>query len=673
MPHGQQKTVNELFNDLINMRYLTKSRFKLAEECPTKLFYTKKQEYPDKKMEDPFLVALAEGGFQVGELAKCYFPGGTDIKTLEYDEALQQTNELLKQENAVIYEAAIRFRNLFIRADVLVKKGSKLYLYEVKAKSCDFGEETGFLNTSGYLTPGWRPYVYDVAFQKHVLVNAFPENKVSSYLLLVDKNSKTTVEGLNQKFQLAKDETGRTMVNVVGDTSLPALGEKILITINVDNLVSRIWSGTDSKDRPLVTFSERIEHYSEAYKTDTLMPGPITPNCWKCEFNCTSEEEMHGYRSGFKECLQRGLGWDETKFVLPTVFEIWDNRRKDRMIADGKFFQFQLSEDDLSVSPDGSNLSRTERQWLQVQKSVTIDNSVYFDKNGYKEVLSTFKYPLHFIDFETSMVAIPFNNGRHPYEQIAFQFSHHTLDEQGLVRHAGQYISTEQGKFPNFDFLRALKRELENDEGTIFRYADHENTVLNQIYAQLIQDQVIGQLEKEELKTFIRSITHSSGNSTEHWSSPRSMVDMLKLVKDFYYDPNMGGSNSIKIVLPAILQKSEFVKRKYREPVYGRHSPILSLNFDDGWVWIQRDDSGNVINPYKLLPTLFEGVEHTEDFLTDSHYLADGGAAMTAFSKMQFTNMSFTEKEALTQGLLRYCELDTLAMVMIFEAWREWS
>ena len=77
------------------MRYLTKSRFKLAEQCPTKLYYTRKKEYPDKSEEDSFLAALAEGGFQVGELAKCYFSGGTDIKALSYDEALNQTNELL--------------------------------------------------------------------------------------------------------------------------------------------------------------------------------------------------------------------------------------------------------------------------------------------------------------------------------------------------------------------------------------------------------------------------------------------------------------------------------------------------------------------------------------------------------------------------------------------------
>lgn len=107
-------------------RYLTKSRFKLATECPTKLFYTGKKEYLDNKLDDPFLASLADGGFQVGELAKCYYPDGHDITSLDYEESIQQTNELLKQENVVIFEPAIRFGNLFVRVDILVKQGNEL-------------------------------------------------------------------------------------------------------------------------------------------------------------------------------------------------------------------------------------------------------------------------------------------------------------------------------------------------------------------------------------------------------------------------------------------------------------------------------------------------------------------------------------------------------------------
>ena len=51
-------------------RYLTKSQFKLAMECPTKLYYTGKEEYINQNIDDSFLLVLAEGGFMVGELAR---------------------------------------------------------------------------------------------------------------------------------------------------------------------------------------------------------------------------------------------------------------------------------------------------------------------------------------------------------------------------------------------------------------------------------------------------------------------------------------------------------------------------------------------------------------------------------------------------------------------------
>jgi hypothetical protein len=60
-------------------------------------------------------------------------------------------------------------------------------------------------------------------------------------------------------------------------------------------------------------------------------------------------------------------------------------------------------------------------------------------------------------------------------------------------------------------------------------------------------------------------------------------------------------------------------------------------------------------------------------FLVDEEgRVADGGAAMTAFARMQYTEMSDFEREHLCALLLQYCELDTLAMVMIIEAWRDW-
>jgi len=115
-------------------RYLTKSRFKLALDCPAKLFYTGKRQYPDTSENDAFLEALAEGGYQVGALAKCYYPDGIDVPERGYDIPLQKTNELLSKDNIVIFEGAFRYKNLFIRADIIDKKGNDIDLIEVKSK-----------------------------------------------------------------------------------------------------------------------------------------------------------------------------------------------------------------------------------------------------------------------------------------------------------------------------------------------------------------------------------------------------------------------------------------------------------------------------------------------------------------------------------------------------------
>ena len=40
---------------------------------------------------------------------------------------------------------------------------------------------------------------------------------------------------------------------------------------------------------------------------------------------------------------------------------------------------------------------------------------------------------------------------------------------------------------------------------------------------------------------------------------------------------------------------------------------------------------------------------------------------MTAYAKLQYVDMSELERQELVSGLKKYCELDTLAMVMIWE------
>jgi hypothetical protein len=648
-------------------RYLTKSRFKLALSCPTKLYYTNKEIYPDSSSEDSFLEALAEGGYQVGELAKCYYPEGVDIVERGYDEPLRMTKELLERENVVIFEAAFLFENLFIRADILEKRGNRINLVEVKAKSFGGRDSRDMLSRKGLLDSGWKEYVYDVAFQKYVISNAFPDFEIHAYLMLADKNREATVNGLNQKFQLKSIDDNRTVVEIIGDVTKDSLGDEVLIRVGVDDLIEMVYQGTDTSTQSSMSFFEQIRYFAEMYERDEKIFTPINKDCKICEFKVDSDQQQQGKLSGFKTCWSEQLGWDEDMFNLPRILDIWDFRKKNELMADGKYLMRDLVQDDIGVikpQPDGT-LSRTERQWMQARKSVDNDQKPFLDIDGLKAEFENFSYPLHFIDFETSMVAIPFFIGRKPYEQTAFQFSHHIVYEDLTIEHKGQYLCKEKGRFPNFEFIRVLKAELEGDYGSVFRYAAHENTVLNQILKQL-QDISIKDVEdKDELISFIQSITHSANHQGE-----RDMIDLLELVKKYYYHPNMGGSNSLKFVLPAVLNSSEYIQTKYSQPIYGKNSQIKSLNFDDGWVWLKKDNEGRIINPYKLLPPIFEGIddEQIEEFAAKND-IQDGGAAMTAYAKMQFMQISDAERDFIAQGLLKYCELDTLAMVLIWEYW----
>lgn len=282
-------------------------------------------------------------------------------------------------------------------------------------------------------------------------------------------------------------------------------------------------------------------------------------------------------------------------------------------------------------------------------------------------MMDSWVYPLHMIDFETSSVALPFYKGMHPYESVAFQFSHHIIRKEAdgyTIEHAGQFINVEKGHFPNFDFVRALKKELEQDNGSIFRYSHHENTILNHISEQLAESE---EGDREELREFIATITHPAGGKK---GGARDMIDLCEVVKCCFYHPSMKGSNSIKCVLPAVLNASKFIRDKYSQPVYGSEIKSRNIAETDPIVWISTDADGRVLNPYKLLPSIGQYLDMSESLaesISDDAdmSIANGGAALTAYSMLQFSDVQLTD--ALSKALLRYCELDTMAMVFIWE------
>jgi hypothetical protein len=145
---------------------------------------------------------------------------------------------------------------------------------------------------------------------------------------------------------------------------------------------------------------------------------------------------------------------------------------------------------------------------------------------------------------------------------------------------------------------------------------------------------------------------------------PRAMVDLADIARKHYFHPSTKGSCSIKKVLPAVMQSSQFLKDAYSKPIYGATGGIPSKNFTD-MAWWQQAADGVVLDPYKLLLTKLEGDASDEE----TEGINQGGAASYAYLRLQFEDIRPAERLAIQQALLRYCELDTLAMVMILQSW----
>jgi len=645
------------------MRYLTKSRFKQALECPTKLFYTKKVLYPSSNKGDAFLQSLAEGGFQVEELARMQFPEGKAIlgDDWNYSELAERTKVLLQEENVTIFEAAFLYENLFIRVDILKKVGNKIQLIEVKAKSVNKDTHLGFFNKNGTVNSGWMLYLYDVAFQQYVIEKSMPNCRVTPYLMLANKDKKATVDGLNQKFKISKTSNLRTGIIKEENLSLGDLGESLIAKLNIEEEINLIKTSNPQDD--IRSFEQTIEHFDSHYLNDVKINTLIGKHCKECEFQC---EETHDTKSGYLECWTSQLNISNTQALKPKVYNVSNLRSATKIMDEGTYFMEDLNESNIDVKVEAGRFSSTERQWIQIEKEKNDDTTPAVEINGLRDELNSWIYPLNFIDFETSGMALPFTKGRKPYEQLAFQFSHHIVYDDGRVDHATEYLNAKVGEFPNFAFIRALKKALEKNNGSIFRYHNHENTIVNAIYLQLLNSD---EDDKEELISFIKLISHNTGKSVEKWCGDRDMIDLWKVVKDYYYDPYTKGSNSVKDVLPAALNSSIFLQNRYQKKL--KDINLTSKNFKDDQIFLKFKDD-KLINPYKILPPLFDNWTQYEidNVVSGLEGISDGGAALTAYGKLQFEEISDKERGEIEHALLKYCELDTLAMVMIFESWK---
>ena len=118
------------------MKRLSKSRYQTGLQCPRALWLKTYR----SSLADPITEVqqqVFDTGHAVGRLAHGLFPGGMEV-TEDHTQsaaALESTRKAIEQGALVLYEPAFEFGGVFVRVDILVRRGDAWDLYEVKSST----------------------------------------------------------------------------------------------------------------------------------------------------------------------------------------------------------------------------------------------------------------------------------------------------------------------------------------------------------------------------------------------------------------------------------------------------------------------------------------------------------------------------------------------------------
>jgi hypothetical protein len=193
----------------------------------------------------------------------------------------------------------------------------------------------------------------------------------------------------------------------------------------------------------------------------------------------------------------------------------------DSLLADGVF----AIED---VPLDYPNLSGAQREVCELVRSG--EPRIVGDVG---RSLAGLSYPIHFLDFETFMSALPLYPGTHSWQIITFQWSDHVLHENGDLEHR-EFLHEGPGD-PRPRFIHSLIEAL-GDAGSVVVYSPFENSRLNEL--------ALAYPEHAESIAGIQS----------------RIFDLLRTVRAHVRHPDCLGSSSIKVVLPALVKDLSYDK-----------------------------------------------------------------------------------------------------------------
>lgn len=271
----------------------------------------------------------------------------------------------------------------------------------------------------------------------------------------------------------------------------------------------------------------------------------------------------------------------------------------------------------MSIYDVPSDFKLTNSQRFQVD--VAHSGKIYRNEDKIRDTLGKLKFPLYFLDYETFNPAVPIYDRYKPYQHITFQYSLHVKGSPTSEYKHYEFIETNKvDPIPNL--IASLKENI-GDSGSIIVWYKTFETCRTKEMAELYP----------EFSEYCAGIV-------------KRIFDLMDVFKDQYYlDSATKGSNSIKQVLPTMVPDLSYKSLEIREGATAMMT------------WF------NMVYDNKLTNEPFDKLRVNERTLRQ----AQGESLLEPVKLLEHQKKQFKERTKI--NLLKYCELDTLAMVKIYE------
>ena len=602
---------------------LTKSQYMSGRSCVTKVLHMR-DGLPTVKDNDSFQEELSSVGAIVHWMVPHMYHSvaGTNVAV----------DTIGQGQYGTYIEVDITSEHMHARADVLRYRRNDegkdvVSIVEFKSKvyhvNADRWEDVPMIQERSTEPPYMQDLIDELAFQWLTLIGAVADGRVSFWHDEIVMEAKLAL--LNPFFESSANDIRPQFIVDAETGSVRFLG-------NIDELI----------ERDLLVLIDVTERVSEALHRVYVEARPMVialhegsspvlhARCATCEFRV---RDIHDERSGFMRC------WGERALQDPLILDLTELGRLktvdgvnavEHLAAQGKHRM-------TDIDPTLLTRRHNHRQARQIEAARTGKPIV---DEALRSTLAKHDYPRVFVDVEAMASGIPYWPGCRPYEVTTFQWSAHTLRHAGALADALEHREWlhDSAEHPCVDFLRSIRDVTLNvmrDAGTVYIWSPYERTAVKAAYAAAQRKG----LRDADITAWVEWFLDKS--------NPQ-IVDMLALARRYYMHPDMHGSASIKHVLPTVWQDRPDIRRLFPEYV--------------------RYEGNDLCSPYDALPSL-DGINASNGSLRD---VRDGTAAMTAYAAYLYDwSLTDADRTTLENALLSYCKLDTAAMVIIHEAWRE--